>query len=78
MALVSYIGIGWNISQISLFVTVYIVKISIVLELVSLHTLTQYDFIGIQAQVFDDFIGDPYEGIADNSALVLWIGHVTQ
>ena len=48
------------------------------LEVVSLHTLTQYDFIGIQAQVFDDFIGDPHERIADNSALVLWICHVTQ
>ena len=30
MTLVSYIGIGWIISQISLFVTVYIVKISTV------------------------------------------------
>ena len=30
MKLVSYIGIGRNISQISLFVTIYIVKISTV------------------------------------------------
>ena len=32
MALVSYIGIGRNISQILIFVTVYIVKISTVLQ----------------------------------------------
>jgi hypothetical protein len=30
MALVSYIGIGWNSSEISIIVTVYLVKISTV------------------------------------------------
>ena len=48
MALVSYIGLDRNISQISLFVTVYIAKISTVEYVQEIVKLNQIESIQIE------------------------------